>query len=95
MRGRFWLLLSAAVLVFLGSAIAVLYALERQSTLLLYAGAGGMAVSSVLFLLSAFWRGGGRVDWRRIEAEQRLWESGPLGRSWLRIRQRLSNLWKL
>lgn len=29
------------------------------------------------------------VDWERIEQEQRLWESGPLGRRWLKIRTRL------
>lgn len=33
----------------------------------------------------------GRVNWRRIDAEQALWESGPIGKSWLRIRQRLEN----
>lgn len=30
-----------------------------------------------------------RVDWDRIMTEQRLWESGPLGRAWLRARQRI------
>jgi hypothetical protein len=28
------------------------------------------------------------IDWDRIMTEQRLWESGSLGRAWLRIRQR-------
>ena len=31
----------------------------------------------------------GAVDWERIEAEQRLWESGPLGKAWLRLRSRV------
>lgn len=30
-----------------------------------------------------------RVDWDRIATEQRLWESGPLGRAWLKVRQRI------
>ena len=34
-------------------------------------------------------------DWlilagKRVEAEQRLWESGPLGRAWLKIRKSLT-----
>ncbi len=29
------------------------------------------------------------VDWDRITAEQKLWESGPLGKAWLRARRRL------
>jgi hypothetical protein len=33
------------------------------------------------------------VERRRIDAEQKLWESGPLGRTWLRIRKRLSDDW--
>lgn len=91
---RFWLLLSIAVLVFLASAFSVLYSLETGVVTYAYLGAFGMGVAGILFLLTAFWRDR-RPDWRRIHAEQRLWESGPLGRTWLRIRQRLSNLWKL
>jgi hypothetical protein len=43
------------------------------------------AVGWVVWRLMSTW-----VDWRRIQAEQRLWESGPLGREWLRVRQRLA-----
>ena len=87
-------LLLAALLVFLLSAGATLLALEMGSRALMVGAALGMLASMALFLLS-IWRPRRRVDWERIEAEQRLWESGPLGRSWLRVRQRLSNLWKL
>jgi hypothetical protein len=52
-----------------------------------------MVISMILFVLS-IWRPRRRVDWDRIDAEQRLWESGPLGRSWLRTRRRLYDLWK-
>jgi hypothetical protein len=53
-----------------------------------------MVIAAGLYLASAF-VSTRRVDWNRIEAEQRLWESGPLGRKWLRVRQRLSQIWKL
>lgn len=83
-----------AVVIFLASALVVLYALERESSALAITATVGMGIAAVLFLLSLFgWRR--RVDWRRVEAEQRLWESGPLGKTWLRARQRLSRLWKI
>lgn len=87
-------LLMAALVVFLLSAGLTMVALDRRSNWLAWVAVAGMAASMLLFLLS-LWRPRRRVDWDRIRAEQRLWESGPLGRSWLRIRQRLSNLWKL
>jgi hypothetical protein len=93
-RRSFWLLLTLGVLVFLGSALLVLIAVEREMPWLALLAAGGMVVSAGLYLASAF-LGSRRVDWDRIEAEQRLWESGPLGRKWLRVRQRLSQIWKL
>jgi hypothetical protein len=83
-----------AIVVFLASAAAVLFALERQQRWLAMLAALGMAVAAVLFLLSAFLPRK-RVDWERIRAEQRLWESGPLGRRWLRVRRRLEKMWKL
>jgi hypothetical protein len=92
-RWQPWILY-LGLLVFLLSALAVLRALEEGSLTLAWAGAGGMAVAGVLFVASMFIRPR-RVDWNRIRAEQRLWESGPLGRSWLRVRRRLSRLWKL
>lgn len=94
MKRRFWLLLVLATLVFVLSAASVLYGLAHGSVLPMWFAAGGMAVSAVLFLLAIFLPRR-RVDWDRIHAEQRLWESGPLGRTWLRIRQRLSDLWKI
>src|SRR5690606_12146222 len=88
-------LLYVAVLVFLGSAVAILLSLERQSQLLALVGAFGNLLAGVLFVLS-IWLPRRKVDWNRIETEQRLWESGPLGRSWLRLRRRLyNNRWKL
>lgn len=77
-----------ALAVFLGSSAAILLSLERGSQLLALIGAVGNAVAGVLFVLS-IWLPRRKVDWRRIEAEQRLWESGPLGRSWLELRRRL------
>jgi len=92
-RWRPWILY-LALLVFLASALAVLGSLELASAWLAIAGAVGMAIAAALFVASVLLPSR-RVDWRRIQAEQRLWESGPLGRSWLKIRRRLSNLWKL
>lgn len=77
-----------ALAVFLGSSAAILLSLERGSQLLALIGAVGNAVAGVLFVLS-IWLPRRKVDWRRIEVEQRLWESGPLGRSWLELRRRL------
>jgi hypothetical protein len=87
-------LLYAALAVFLASAMLVMVSLEQGSRALAALAALGMMASSVLFLLS-IWRPRRAVDWKRIRAEQRLWESGPIGRSWLRVRKRLYNLWKI
>lgn len=84
----------SATVLLLASSAAVLYALDRSVRWPAVLAVGGMAAAGVLFLLAALLPSR-RVDWNRIRAEQRLWESGPLGRAWLRIRQRLSNLWKL
>jgi len=92
-KWRPWILY-LALIVFLLSSMAVLSSLESQSRALAVAGAVGMGIAGALFIASMFFRPK-RVDWKRVRAEQRLWESGPLGRSWLRIRRRLSNLWKL
>ena len=87
-------LLYLAVLVFLGSALCILMSLERGSEILALGGAVGNVVAGVLFLL-AVWLPRRKVDWERIQAEQRLWESGPLGRRWLRTRRRIYKRWKL
>lgn len=47
---------------------------------LLIAGVVGWAVWQILSR---------RVDWGRVQVEQRLWESGPLGKIWLWIRKPL------
>jgi hypothetical protein len=84
----------AALLAFLGGAVAFMLALERGSRLLLVIAIALVFVAMVLFLLAMWWPAS-HVDWDRLEAEQRLWESGPLGQAWLRVRRRLSKLWKI
>lgn len=86
--------LVASLLVFLVSAVGVLVALERASRALLIAAAIGMTCAAILCILSV-WLPQRRVDWDRVRMEQRLWESGPLGRRWLRVRQRIFRFWKL
>lgn len=93
MRSRLRFLV-AALAVFLVSAGAVLLAVHIASRALAIAAAVGMLAALILFLLS-LWAPRRRVDWERIETEQRLWESGPLGRSWLRTRRRLFERWRL
>jgi protein-S-isoprenylcysteine O-methyltransferase Ste14 len=85
--------LYVALLVFLASAGAILMSLENGSEPLAIAGGVGNVIAGVLFVLSV-WRPRRKVDWDRIQAEQRLWESGPLGRKWLRVRKRIYNRWK-
>jgi len=89
--------LYAALVVFLASAIAIMMSLENNNQTLAMVGGFGNVVAGVLFVLS-IWRPRKKIDWDRIEAEQRLWESGPLGRRWLKARRRLYNRynrWKL
>lgn len=93
MRWSLPLLLAAIAAFMLGAALTLL-SLERGSQLLATFAIIAMLASMGLFLYS-IWGRRSRVDWDRIEAEQRLWESGPLGRSWLRIRRRLYDLWKI
>lgn len=87
-------ILYAALTIFLASAAAVLISLENGSRTIAMAGGFGHLVAGILFVLS-IWSPRRKVDWRRIRAEQRLWESGPLGRRWLRVRKRIYNRWKL
>lgn len=87
-------LLYTAITLFLLAAVGTTRALEIGSRTLAILSAAGMLLAAVCFVLSA-WLPRRRVDWNRIEAEQRLWESGPLGRRWLRVRRRLENMWKL
>lgn len=82
-----------ALVVFVASAVAILMSLESGSRGLALMGALGNVLAGVLFVLS-IWLPRRKVDWERIEAEQRLWESGPLGRKWLRVRRRIYNRWK-
>lgn len=87
-------LLFGSIAAFLVGALLTLLALDRASQLLAVVAILSMSISMILFVL-AIWRPRRKVDWDRIEAEQRLWESGPLGRSWLRVRRRLYDLWKI
>lgn len=83
-----------AVMLFLASMAAVMISLERGSRTIAVVGAIGNLIAGFLFVLSML-NPRGKVDWGRIEVEQRLWESGPLGRRWLRVRRRIYERWKL
>jgi len=87
------LILYVALIVFLASTIAIMLSLERGSRTLAIIGGFGNLIAAILFVLSV-WSPRRKVDWERIEAEQRLWESGPLGRKWLEMRRRIFNRWK-
>lgn len=86
--------LYVAILVFVGSSVAIMMSLEDGSRILALGGAIGNVIAAILFAL-AIWLPRRRIDWDRIQAEQRLWESGPLGRKWLRVRRRMYRRWKL
>lgn len=93
MRWSLPLLLAALGAFLLGAGLTMI-ALQRESQTLAAVAILVMVVSMTLFILS-IWRPRRKVDWDRIEVEQRLWESGPIGRSWLRVRRRLFDLWKI
>lgn len=93
MRWRLKLLIPA-MLLFVASGGMMLVALERGWALLMLPAAAAM-LASAAFYVAAAWLPERKVDWERVEREQRLWESGPVGRLWLRSRQRLEKLWKL
>ncbi|MGD8320417.1 MAG: hypothetical protein PVJ02_08185 [Gemmatimonadota bacterium] len=78
----------SGLLLFVAGTASVLHSLGRQPGWWLRMGILALGVAVVCFGLGA-WRIHTRVDWRRIEAEQRLWESGPLGRLWLKLRRTL------
>ena len=81
--------LGIAVGVLIASAVVALIGVEIDSRALAIVAMIGMAIAAVFFLLSLVRPR--RVDWKRIHTEQRLWESGPLGRRWLKIRQRMQD----
>jgi hypothetical protein len=87
MRLTAWLI-GIGVVAFLGGAIGVLWGLYEGNSGVVSRGLYPILGSGACFAIAA-WRSHRRVDWRRVELEQRLWQSGPLGRAWLRIRQRL------
>jgi len=78
-----------AVAILIASGAVALWAVEADSRALAIVAMVGMGLAAVFFLLALLRPR--RVDWDRVRAEQRLWESGPLGRRWLRIRQRLED----
>jgi hypothetical protein len=86
---RLGALFYTATALFLISTAMVLLALDRGITLLTWLSLPGFAAAGVMFFMMLL-RPRRRVNWDRIQTEQRLWESGPLGRTWLRIRQRIS-----
>lgn len=81
-----WWLMGGTVLFLVGGAMAFV-AFEQQAPQLARGGAIAVGGAAVCFGFGA-WQAARRVDWRRIEEEQELWESGPLGRSWLKIRKK-------
>jgi hypothetical protein len=87
-EGR-WLLVGGAVL-FVASTALVLAALGGGPPGLFTTGLLGLFGAALCLAIGA-WRLRTRPDWRRVDAEQRLW-AGPLGRAWLRIRQALLRL---
>lgn len=78
--------LPAGTLVFTAGALAILRAATAGPSWLLWPGLGALLLALVAFCIAA-WRAHTRLDWRRIEVEQRLWESGPVGRLWLKFRK--------
>lgn len=87
MRLNAWWLIGGAVLFFGGAAVALL-GIERGSSELAWLSLIGFFGALCCFIVGG-WRSWRRVDWDRIETEQSLWESGPIGRAWLAIRKRL------
>lgn len=77
------------LLLFLAGAAVIVRALSVGGPLPLWPGIVAL-VAAVACLGAGAWIRYRRVDWRRIESEQRLWESGPVGRLWLRLRRRLT-----
>jgi protein-S-isoprenylcysteine O-methyltransferase Ste14 len=86
-------LLGIALGIFLVASLATWYSLERGSLAFAIVGGVGNIAAAVLFAL-CIWLPRRKPDWDRIQAEQRLWESGPLGRRWLRMRSRIYDRWK-
>lgn len=80
------LLLGAVVLVLDGALALIVIRGSRLEALPVVVGGALLGLGASLAGLRLARKG---VDWERIRCEQRLWESGPLGRAWLRERQRL------
>ena len=87
MKTETLLLLLACVLVAFGLLVAYISAIRGRMDLLWLSftawGVAGACGAGRWHLTR------GAVDWDRIAAEQRLWESGPLGKAWLRLRTRV------
>jgi hypothetical protein len=86
MRLTYGLLIAGAVL-FTAGAVQLLTALYGEGSVPAGRASALLGGAAVCLTVAAV-RLQRRVDWDRIMAEQRLWESGALGRAWLRIRQR-------
>ena len=81
------ILLVLGLLLFVVGTVAALRFFEGEtSAQWLMLTAIGLSVGA---LGLGAWRLHRRVDFDRIAIEQKLWESGPLGRLWLRIRKAL------
>jgi hypothetical protein len=85
MRYIDWLLPAGLVLLLAG--IKLLWeAVTDGPFWLVWPGAAALLAAIAAFLAAA-WRARRRVDWTRVETEQRLWEGGPVGRLWLKHRK--------
>lgn len=80
--------LLAGLALFLAGAALIMASVSGGPRWLMWAGLAGI-VAAVLVLGLTAWRLTTRPDWDRITAEQRLWESGALGRAWLKLRKTL------
>ena len=85
MRYIDWLLPTGLVLLL--ASIGLLWrAATRGPFWLSWLGLAALLLTAVAWCAAA-WRAHRRVDWHRIDTEQRLWEGGPVGRLWLKYRK--------
>lgn len=80
----------APLIGYIAGAFGVPSALAREHPVLVW-------IVPVIFLLlalaaaaTAYLTRRHAVDWRRVVGEQRLWESGPIGRGWLKRKGRIT-----
>jgi hypothetical protein len=80
---------ASGALLFLTGAGVILFGPHTGNDDVIGLGLVAIIAGSLCLGIGA-WRVYTRVDWKRVEAEQRLWESGSVGRVWLQIRKTLT-----